>query len=367
MRRIGVGWLCVVAMLAVGAIASWNASAATFKACVKAKGGSFTASTCESESEVGKGEGKFELVSPAGDKYTSKSGTITFETSGLGTMICKKSVGAGEYTSETTGTDVMTLIGCSRAGTQCNSAGASPGTIETFVLATSLQENASGELENRFAGTGGSEGLSAEFECSGSKVRAKGSLGGIISGNVEKAEKTSTDTFSAGSEQNLQTQAGPSPFMQSDVTAKVIDKAADLIAALFDPLKKPKIKFSVFASALPGGKVNGKTCEFTVLNQICTITTSNRHALISITILDEKLDAKGVNNFGFGRTKCGITTTLAGTKVPGKSTCVAEITLTKLLAAEVGKVEGHYEVEAETDVLPPQLPDKNTEVVTLKA
>jgi hypothetical protein len=215
MKRISITGLCLVVVLAMSAIAASGASAApTYKSCVKvAKGtGHFTSKTCEGAPTTG---GKYELASPAGAKYTSKSKSATLETPGVGSVTCKKSAGAGEFTGETTGTTTVTFASCETAGKKCHSAGEGSGTIKTFLLDTTLVEGAHGP-EALVAGTEGAEKLSAEFECEGITIRTKGATGGIITGNIGKAEKGATQSFSESSAQELESEVvGLTPYLHS--------------------------------------------------------------------------------------------------------------------------------------------------------
>jgi hypothetical protein len=178
-----------------------------------AKGtGHFTSKTCEGAPTTG---GKYELANPAGDKTTSKTKTATLETPGVGSVVCKKSADTGEFLSETTDVDTVTFSTCETAGKKCHSAGEGSGTIKTFTLDTAIATNGKGEPEDIVTGAGPG-GLSAEFECEGITIRTKGSTGGIITGNVGKAEKDSTLTFSESSDQELESEVvGLTPYLHS--------------------------------------------------------------------------------------------------------------------------------------------------------
>lgn len=214
MKRIQVLGVCLVAMLAVGALASASASASSYGQCreltkvstpktkhgkyedssctklyehkgkveekgnyeyfpgapldcvyVK-KGGKYTDEKCEHLSEKkGKpvAKGAYERASCYGsgqgcDEETSATGpTKLISSAGEGTEItCKGSTDTGLITGERTGTDAVSYGGCSFEEAVCTSAGAAnEGEIATYPLETSL-------IGHGEKGLGGAEPASGE-------------------------------------------------------------------------------------------------------------------------------------------------------------------------------------------------------------
>jgi hypothetical protein len=108
----------------------------------------------------------------------SSSGIQTFSTS-QGTVECKASTDIGEITSATSDTEVITFQACETFSKACNSAGQSPGTIVTNLLATELGwiSKANNEVGVDFKPQAGTYLM--EFECPGSPqitFKIKGSV-----------------------------------------------------------------------------------------------------------------------------------------------------------------------------------------------
>jgi len=221
MKRIRIVGLCLVAVFAMSAVAAASASASpTYKECakVKAKTGKFATASCTTEG----GTGTWELVSPKKGAYTSTTKVATLETPGVGSVSCKTSKGAGSITSETAATTTVTFSTCATDGKKCTSAGEKAGMIKTFELLGSLREPSAGVVETVLAGNG-PEGLSAEFSCEGITIKTRGSVGGVDTGDINSAGKTSKQTFNkaTGLESEI---VGLTPFLPSNQTAEATVK-----------------------------------------------------------------------------------------------------------------------------------------------
>jgi hypothetical protein len=230
MKRIRIVVLCLVAVFAMSAVAAASASASpTYKECVKVKvkgSGQFTSSTCATLAEPGKGS--WELQAPAKGGYTATSKTATLETTGVGAVSCKTSKATGTITSETSATTVVVFASCSTAGKKCTSAGEKAGKIKTFELLGSLREPEPGKVETVLTGNG-PEGLSAEFSCEGITLKTRGSVGGVDTGGINSAGKTSTQTFEHATGLETEIVGTPFGFLPSTQTATATVKTKAFI------------------------------------------------------------------------------------------------------------------------------------------
>lgn len=148
--------VCLIAVFAISAIASASASAAL--------------------PELVNNKGKA-LVKK---QDTSTDGAATLETVGGSKVTCKASSDTSEITGLKTDTVTVTFTGCEAFEETCQSAGQAAGTIKTNLLASKLAYiNGKTEvgvvLKPKEAG-----GLFVEFECSGIKIKVKGSVIGVI-------------------------------------------------------------------------------------------------------------------------------------------------------------------------------------------
>ncbi len=165
----------------------------TFKKCehVPVGSGEFGDSSCRT---LG-GHENHELVSAQSSTIKSSSGTVRFEAPGLGALVtCAKSKDVGTITSETTNEDQVTLSKCESVGNPCT-ASAVVGTIESFPLISSLREPTPGLVEEVYSGTGPG-GTSYAFGCGGLEYKIRGSVGGIVSLNLNTVLKEGEVTFS---------------------------------------------------------------------------------------------------------------------------------------------------------------------------
>jgi hypothetical protein len=171
-----------------------------FALCKKASPkntGRFNDKNCSEENAESRG--KYELVSAVGTKYTAKTGAVKLTTPAIGgEATCKKSKTAGVITSESEGTGTVTFTGCETLGKKCASPGQKAGIVVTPVLKSRLiiiegKETAIGDTS---FGEPPDSVLSL-FECEGLHVTVKGSITGIVTGDIDSASKTATETVTS--------------------------------------------------------------------------------------------------------------------------------------------------------------------------
>jgi hypothetical protein len=263
MKRTRIMGLCVMAALAVvalSAMAASSASAGTYKYCVKQKKGEYTSSTCGTKSSKPK-KGSYELASVepcvkqkkgeysnntcttksskpkkgsyekvSGLGYTTATGEAKLETPKLGgTVKCSASKGKGSITGPKTATLQVTFTGCETKGVPCES-GATPGTIETLGLETSLIDHGekglggkgeplAGEVWTDIKGLASNGGVQAIFGCEGiGYFKSTGTLAGV-DGGVNKLSFTGSTNFENGiGEQDLETAVSSKPTFPPEET-----------------------------------------------------------------------------------------------------------------------------------------------------
>jgi hypothetical protein len=245
MRRIKMMGLCLVAVLALAAVAVSSASAALpeYKTCVKAPKVGKTTPTGEFSDKncsVAAAGGKYQLGSWSEAKkqgFKGKNGVSTLDsyipeneatpwTGGtvVGVVQCKSGKSAGEITGPKTSTVTVEFKTCSSEGKKCTSSGQKAGTIKTALLKATLG-NISGGVGSDVESVSG--GPSAEFDCEGLKIVTNGSVIGVNSGNVNKFSKEGVQTFAVNAKGGQQVVFGefpPSPvtgeahFLVSEIT-----------------------------------------------------------------------------------------------------------------------------------------------------
>lgn len=205
MRRIRVVGLCVLAVFAVGAIATSAASAEPpeFGRCLKkakAEGAGYSDSKCNKGVSEG-AQYEWSTVIPK-PKFTSaiKSGTtLTLETVSKTKWTCKGETASGEVAGpKGIAGLVATLTGCESAGLKCQSDGI-VGEIVTHSLSGTIgYETESGErptwqIAESWQAAGGGE--FATFSCGPAAAKVRGSLLHKITANAMK--EVATEKFSA--------------------------------------------------------------------------------------------------------------------------------------------------------------------------
>jgi hypothetical protein len=248
MRRIKMMGLCLVAVVALTAVAVSSASAALpeYKVCGKvAKNaekkytGKFSDKLC-SVSEP-KGEGKYELESWEAAKkkgFKGKNGASTLDsyipeneatpwTGGtvVGVVSCKSGKSVGEITGAKTSTVTVEFKTCTSEGKKCTSPGAKAGVIKTNLLNATVGYIEPGVVGTDVEAAGGKP--SAEFSCEGLEIVTTGSVIGVNSGNVNKVSKEGVQTFNVNEKGGQEVvfgefpenpTTGPAHFLLSHIT-----------------------------------------------------------------------------------------------------------------------------------------------------
>jgi hypothetical protein len=210
MKRIATVGVCLVAVLALAAVAASSALAAQpeYFTCAKAKGGKY-GKGCASFKEGGKGEGsgfaRAAVKTPS--KFTDKSGlsVLTAYVPGtgiVGEVKCAKATSKGAIISSTQAEDTITLEKCESSASTCTSTqvGEKPGDIKTDVLLSTLVATAEAKSGVGVTVEAKSGGELAEFDCGTTKFETAGAVTGEESENVEVARKTWGNVFEVNAE-----------------------------------------------------------------------------------------------------------------------------------------------------------------------
>jgi hypothetical protein len=204
MKRIRILCLCLIAVLAFGAVAVSGASAApTYKTCIKVKEtGKFNKKNCTEASKGGKKEGDYELAEwnqgkekEPKTKNTNGASTLTSYVKGfriVGEVTCSKAKGEGHITGPSTGNVTVVFEKCTSSGEKCTSSGEKAGNIKTSLLKTELAAN--GEKVDIRVGEKGV--VSAAFSCGAENVTTTGIADGVVTGDINSIAKEATQTFS---------------------------------------------------------------------------------------------------------------------------------------------------------------------------
>jgi hypothetical protein len=236
--------MALVAVFAMGAIASASASAQTSLPlfttgkCITAVPpgtGLYSNSTCTTLQ--GMHAGNFELEAVAtGTKYTSKSGVATLEGVSGSKIVCKKSTDKGEISCYKTDKDTVTFMECEEPvhAVSCQNHGAAAGVIETSELETELGyiNKAKKEVGVSFKGLGPEHNAhgktSAAFECGGgglgpNTIYVTGSvIGQITPVNVLTKEFTLTlETIVPGKQKIEKFETGAKDTLTTETCEKV--------------------------------------------------------------------------------------------------------------------------------------------------
>jgi hypothetical protein len=184
MKGLRIVGLSLAAVLTVAIFASSaSAEPPEYGRCLKTTGGNFKNAKCTVASVPG--EEKYEwFPGVVKNKFTTalKEGTlITFEDSGGAKLSCTGATGEGEITGPKTTIGSYVFTGCETSKIPCNTAGAPLGTLIGNTLEGLLGLEAEGSepslnkvANGLFPAESGS--LLVQFECSGLKVVAKGSV-----------------------------------------------------------------------------------------------------------------------------------------------------------------------------------------------
>jgi hypothetical protein len=232
MTRIRLAGLCLVAVLAISAVATAASASAMgnpeYVVCVKAKGGHFSDKACSVAAPEGKGKYELAPISSAKKKaLKGKSGASKFtlyipEKGRAGEINCeKKNVKVGETTSSGTTTYHLTLGGCTGSGLPCTSTGSKAGTIETGTVSGRLVLVSGSPLKVGIL-IGEPGATLVEFNCGGVlNVKITGSVIGEITGNINVVSKAYTYSFAvnAGGENLIQAaEGGPANVLSATLS-----------------------------------------------------------------------------------------------------------------------------------------------------
>jgi len=211
MKRIRTIGLCLVAALAMSALAAGSASALEYKAC--AKGGSKEFSDKGCLTKVAPGTGKYGLGSAVGSTFKGKASKPLNQLVNLSKKVegffeAKGSKSEGTITGASTSEFVESFKKVkTNEGAACNSAGQGSGVIVTNKLGTALVPlgKGSGQGEVVFAAAGPKTTL-ATYECAGVTIKVFGAVIAEIEGLSGGASKSFGVRVSArgGSPGNLQ-------------------------------------------------------------------------------------------------------------------------------------------------------------------
>lgn len=193
MRRIGLLGVCVVAALALSAVAAAAAFAEAPEVgrCVKStpKAGGYTSATC-TKTDTEDNDGTYEWK-PGAEKghFTGTGGIGTLETVGKVGVQCKTETSEGHYAGPKTVGGVAVLFKeCASAGFKCQSAEAGEGEIKTNTLAGELvwEHKLLKKIALRLFPESGE--LLAQFTCGPSRVEVRGSvLVNVLAGKMIKS------------------------------------------------------------------------------------------------------------------------------------------------------------------------------------
>jgi hypothetical protein len=242
MKRIKIMGLCLIAALAVTALASSTAFAAApeFGRCLAKTGGKFSDAGCTKE--VGTG-GKFEWNPGPGAKNQFKSKikaetAATLETVGGTKITCKQETSPGEFKNakEVGGVEAK-FNECVGLGQPCSTTGKASGEIVTHPLGGTLGVEKVGETpaKNKLALELHSEsGNVAEFSCAGIPVVVKGSVLHNVVAN--KMLLTATEKFAAtkGEQKPDKFAGGPvdQHILESNTNGGPFEEAGQTITAI---------------------------------------------------------------------------------------------------------------------------------------
>jgi hypothetical protein len=223
--------VCLVAVFAIGAVASASAMAEgrpEYKHCGKAAkvGKTYTGEFSDKGCTTPVANGKYQLEEVAENtEFTSKTKAVTINANGKA-IKCKKGVDKGAILSQFESNVTLTLSGCAVNGNKHEPCGTA-GTITTDPLSTGLYFVNEAETEPGVA-LFGAEGVFAEFTCGATNVVIEGTL----LGNVKTTSKGMALTFatSAGKQALQQAWFFETPIEvhltsgESEVTVEGVDE-----------------------------------------------------------------------------------------------------------------------------------------------
>lgn len=269
MRSIRLLGLCLIAAFAAGAFAAASASAELpeYKVCSPTVNGQFSDSLCTSN--VGVGEGKFELqdwthAKKLALKATDKTGTLDVYIPGksgpfggggqlVGEVTCKSSKGSGAISGLKSSELTLTFKGCAIAGKGCHSPGAGSGAISTTALEGTLgyADAAQTKAAIRFIPKAGAP--FAEIECGGEQLVVRGAVIGEYT-PVGVISPSSTYTFAVTPEGEQDISGFNGAIEESFLLTELIGSAT-LPAGLLDTVSLKGESFEVQIKHTPAEEV----------------------------------------------------------------------------------------------------------------
>jgi hypothetical protein len=199
MKRIRIAGVCLVAAVALCALAAASASAEApeYGRCLKkavAGGKGYTASKCTVAGEGTKAKYEW-LPGEAKRKFTTKGGAGKLETVGGKTVTCESESSTGEFSATNTKqeTTAVRFKGCKATGFPCTTEGLKEGELETRELVgeVGIESGTKTDLELRPGPN--AKGLFIAFVCSSLKVEVRAhplTGGGILVGIKNDTMKT---------------------------------------------------------------------------------------------------------------------------------------------------------------------------------
>lgn len=204
MKHVRMLGLCLVAVFAMGAVATASAMAKgrpEFKKCGKAAkvGKVYTGQYSDKGCTIAAEHGKYQREAVAeGTAFTSKTKAVTINVKGKAVK-CKKGTDKGSVLDQFDAAVTLTLSSCTVNGNKAEPCGTA-GTITTDPLNAGLYFLNEEETQTGVA-LSGTEGVFAEFKCGAETIAIEGAL----LGTVKNTTKGQTDTFAiSGGKQAVQ-------------------------------------------------------------------------------------------------------------------------------------------------------------------
>jgi hypothetical protein len=241
MRRLRIIGLCVVALLALGAVAASAAMAedpAIYECAKAAKEGKtykghYSSKKCEASSYHAEGGQKYELQewNKAKPKaFKGKGGGANLEIEGVGGVTCTKSSNTGQFTGgKSAGKITAIFTGCLLHSDPCTSAGAKSGEVKTKALdgvvgwISKAKEEVGVELKAE-AGL-----YEAEFVCGELNLRVSGAVIGLVKPPYNHFTKEVTLVFeqSGGVQKPTKLEGGPTAGLFTEIDEGVKHPSAE--------------------------------------------------------------------------------------------------------------------------------------------
>jgi hypothetical protein len=228
-KLFGVSMACLVAVVALCAVAAAGASAAepALFECAKAPKvgkfftGGFNNKTCSEANPEHKGKYELQEGIGKGKVFKGKAKGANLEVKGLGGVACTSNSDTGKFTGPKTGAGiVVTFKGCELNHHQCES-GATLGTIVTNPLKGEVGyiEGGKAKHEVGVAITAETGLFEAEFHCAEIELRVSGTVIGLVTSakNVFTKEATLLFQQSAGEQRLKKLEGGPELHLVAEV------------------------------------------------------------------------------------------------------------------------------------------------------